>query len=189
MGRVGNGVGDGGGKRATTDAEKVNDSGGGLECNGSRQATDGRDERRSRGKWRDDETRQGEGEGVALVKLYAEAAAAAGPGVTSPSHRPSHGRLFFFMGGFPVVDSCRVIIRSLVSGSVLFSLAPCLGLYEPLASHLLSRTAQHVDPGMVVVVRRVDWRDEVCVCKSGMHHFILGVVPARGPLKRGIGEL
>lgn len=71
------------------------------------------------------ETRQGEGEhteGATLVKLYAEAAAAAaGPGVTSPSHCPSHGRLFSsFHGELPVVVSCRATV-SAVSGSTLFS--------------------------------------------------------------------
>jgi hypothetical protein len=102
VGRAGSGVGVGDGKRTTTMTTDEKKGKRQWWWFGMQRGHDGQraGERRSRGNENgDDETRQGEREGAALVKLYAEAAAAAAAAGPGSPHRPSHGRLFFFMGG------------------------------------------------------------------------------------------
>lgn len=179
------------------DGKKVNDSGGGLECNGSRRATgEVKSQKRKRNEnGGDDETRQGEGEprGRCASEIICRGGGGRSGGhLTSPSQ--SRWSVVFspFMGSSlsssPVVP-LPASTSTPVSGSALFSSGPVS------RSVVQDSTACRPGDGRREV-RRVDCRDMKrsvsaggCLAESGMHHFILGVVHARGLAEKGIGEL
>lgn len=113
--------------------------------------------------------------------------------VRGSPHRPtvpvSYGRLFFsFHGELPVVVflSCHCRLRF---GLCAFQLWPRVSVWVNHRISLVVRDSTACRPGDGR--RRVDCRDmkrsvSVVVAwrKSGMHHFILGVVHAGGPAEK-----